>query len=429
MSKEKTRKEDFLHYLWKYSLFEKGNLETTDGQKVEVIVHGEYNTDSGPDFTNARIKLNDTLWAGNIEIHQRSSDWIRHGHQTDKAYDSVILHVVENDDAPIVRTCGTPVPALALRFNNLLLDNYEHLLRSKRWIYCEDTFDTVPSIVVNMWIERLVVERLESKTHLIVKLLEESKNDWHTAFYQLLARSFGTNVNADAFEMLAKSLPHSVLAKHKNDVTQIEALLFGQSGLLEMAEDDEYVKGLKNEYAFLKGKYKLEPIPSSSWKFMRLRPMNFPTVRIAQFARLIHVSTGLLSKVIEAGTADEVKQLFNIDVSEYWLTHYSFGKTSTHKQKHLGHSAVETILINTVVPFMFYYGKMNGQEDLQEKALQVLGSIPFEQNQITGRWVGRVPDCENASRSQALIHLEKNYCAHGKCLQCAIGNSIVRSVL
>jgi len=425
---EKTRREDFLHYVWKFSLFEKEGLVTNDGQPIRIVSHGTHNQDAGPDFVDARIHIGHTLWAGNVEIHHRASDWFRHGHGQDVAYDSVILHVVEHDDQQVRRTCGTLVPSLTLKFNTALLDNYEQLLRTKRWVFCDESIAGVPGLVKEAWLERMVVERLERKTSSIEASLAETSNDWAAAFYVALARSFGASVNADAFEALARSLPYACLAKHKSSLLQLEALLFGQAGMLEGSHGDEYPADLAREYSFLRNKFCLEPMDASAWKFMRMRPSNFPTIRIAQFARLLNTSSTLLSKIIETGTVGELKGFFNVTASPYWDTHYRFGKESKSARKHMGDVGAGTILVNTVIPFIFIYGKMNGQPTLQERAVEFLGRLPFEQNQVTSRWVGKVPGCDNAARSQALIHLEKQYCLGGRCLQCAIGSCVVRTL-
>jgi len=420
-------REDLLHYLWKNVLYDSADLKTTKGLKIQIIKHGESNSDAGPDFFNAKIKIAETIWAGNIEIHQNSSDWKRHGHHENSLYDSVILHVVFQNDADVFRTNGTEIPTLILPFNKSLYSIYQDLIPLKKQILvCKDKLTTIDSFLLIMWFERMLIERLEQKTDLVDSVLIETSSNWEGTFYRLLARSFGFNVNSQAFEMLSRSLPIQILAKHKDSVFQLEALLFGQAGMLDNDCDDEYFKSLKKEYLFLKSKFTLVSMSSSSWKFLRMRPANFPTIRIAQLAQLIHHSTSLLSKVIESENINSLKSLFNIDVSTYWLTHFSFGKDSHFSEKHLGETAVQSILINAVIPVLFLYGKINNNDQISDKALLFLEQMPFENNEITRNWSDSNVECTTAARSQALIHLYKNYCVLGKCLHCAIGDRLLR---
>lgn len=420
--------EDFLHYLWKFKRLDFQNLQSTAGEPVQIIETGEHNHHAGPDFLNARIKIGDTIWAGNIEIHIAASDWYKHGHQHDKAYDNIVLHVVYHSDDEIKRKDGQVIPCLEIRerFNQGLYSKYLWMLENNTWIPCGAQIGKVDGFIMDHWLERLMVERLETKTGVIQASLELNKNHWEDTFYQLLARNFGMKTNATAFELLAKSLPLKVLAKHKVNLAQLEALLFGQAGFLEDIFRDDYPRQLQEEYAFLQKKYNLVPIKKHLWKFLRLRPANFPTIRIAQFGRLVHNSSHLFSKIVETENVRALCRLFEADVSGYWLDHYKFDKVSAKRKKTLGKSAVDNILINTIVPFLFYYGKTHDSGTLKERALELLREVRPEKNHITKNWeqVGVAP--KSAFHSQALIQLYNGYCKHKKCLYCNVGNHLLR---
>ncbi len=416
-------KESILHYIWQFRLFPVQDLKTTDGQTVEIIDPGKPNTDAGPDFFNAKIKIDNTLWAGNIEIHSLSSDWVRHHHTTDKAYDNVILHVVNKADANVFRTNGDSVAQLELAVPDHIRINYDELLREKKWIPCADKIHQVPLFLVNDWKNSLLVERLEQKTEMIETLLSQSNNHWEEAFYVSMARSFGFGTNSEAFERLARSLPMSILAKHKDNIFQLEAMLFGQAGLLENTVNDEYQLNLQKEYRFLQSKYQLKPIESSEWKLLRLRPDNFPHVRLSQFAALIHRSTKLFSKIIESDNLQVMRGLFICEVSDYWKKHFLFGKESSVSGKRLGSKSIDILLINTVVPFLFaYFKKKNSDNDI---ALKLLELIPAEKNVIIRKWMELGIGAFSAFDSQALLQLKKKYCDEKKCLRCRIGHKVL----
>lgn len=416
-------KESILHYIWQFRLFPVQDLKTTDGQTVEIIDPGKPNTDAGPDFFNAKIKIDNTLWAGNIEIHSLSSDWVRHHHTTDKAYDNVILHVVNKADANVFRTNGDSVAQLELAVPDHIRINYDELLREKKWIPCADKIHQVPLFLVNDWKNSLLVERLEQKTEMIETLLSQSNNHWEEAFYVSMARSFGFGTNSEAFERLARSLPMSILAKHKDNIFQLEAMLFGQAGLLENTVNDEYQLNLQKEYRFLQSKYQLKPIESSEWKLLRLRPDNFPHVRLSQFAALIHRSTKLFSKIIKSDNLQVMRGLFICEVSDYWKKHFLFGKESSVSGKRLGSKSIDILLINTVVPFLFaYFKKKNSDNDI---ALKLLELIPAEKNVIIRKWMELGIGAFSAFDSQALLQLKKKYCDEKKCLRCRIGHKVL----
>ena len=418
-------KESILHYVWQNKLFSLQNLTTTDAESVDVVDVGRINTDAGPDFFNAKIKIADTIWAGNVEIHTHSSDWNKHSHQLDKAYDSVILHVVSRVDTDVFRTDGTKIPQLELKFPTSIAHNYEQLCSQQKWIPCADKINLIPAIFIQSWKNALLAERLEQKMNAIEVLLTDNNQHWEEAFYITLARSFGFGINNQAFESLAKSLPVSILGKHKDQLFQLEALLFGQSGLLCMDELDEYATSLKKEYDFLQSKYGLIPIKKSEWKLLRLRPDNFPHVRIAQFAALVHSSTKLFSKIVENPDIEYIQQLFNCGTSSYWNTHYLFANESVLNVKRLGNLSVNGIIINTVVPFLFCYASQKKNDELKDKTLQMLERIPAERNSIVSNWKNLDLKVENAFDSQALLQLKKQYCDDKKCLRCRIGHKVL----
>jgi hypothetical protein len=419
--------EDFLQFIWEQRLFETNNLETTDGERVEVVDPGTRNTDSGPDFFNAKVRIEDTLWVGNIEIHRNSSDWIRHHHGTDRAYDNVILHVVDHFDKPVLRKSGSKIPALVLTYPVHLLENYQQLLAARTWIPCQTRFHAIDPFVLKIGFNRLMIERLQDKTSEIMEQLARNQNNWNETFYQFLARNFGFKTNALPFEMLAKSLPVSILGKHKNNLQQIEALLFGQSGLLnqELLGDD-YFLNLRTEYGFLLKKYDLKPVAGHLWKFLRLRPVNFPTVRIAQLAALIHQSSGLFSEILETEQLTRLQKLFDVRASAYWDHHYKFSYPSKKAGKHLGNSAVNNLIVNTVVPFLFVYGEQNNKHFLKDRALEWLDQLPAEANSIITKWEGLGVQPQSAFETQALLQLKNRYCAEKSCLKCHVGNKIIR---
>lgn len=418
-------KESILHYVWQNKLFFSTQLKTTDGEGVEIVDVGRINADAGPDFFNAKIRIGETLWAGNVEIHNQSSDWIKHNHQSDKAYDSIILHVVLHADKDVYRIDGSRIPQLELKFSKQIEANYEQLLCQQKWIPCSDKIGVVPAIFIQSWKTALLSERLEQKMDSIEHLLKENNQHWEEAFYVTLARNFGFGTNSQAFESLAKSLPVSILGKHKDQLFQLEALLFGQAGLLNLEEYDEYSFRLKKEYDFLRAKYELNPLDGSQWKLLRLRPDNFPHVRIAQFAALIHSSSKLFSKIVENPNPDYLRELFVCKTSTYWETSYLFGNESPRQIKKLGSQSVNGILINTVVPFLFCYANQKKDDELKDKALQILEQIPAERNSIISGWKDLGLQVENAFDSQSLLQLKKQYCDEKKCLRCRIGHKVL----
>ena len=421
--------EDFLHYLWKYGLFDKENVSTTAGQKVIILNFGWHNFDSGPDFFNGKVKINETIWVGNIEIHQNSSDWRKHKHSDDKSYENIILHVVYNSDDVVKRSNGEIIPEISLkgRFDENLYLKYRNFIDNELWVPCEKMVKAADKFILETWLNRVFFEKMENKSNDLIEILEKNKFDWNFTFYILLARNFGFKLNSDAFECLAISIPLKYLLKHRDNLFQIEALLYGQAGFLEEDFLDEFPNMLQNEYQFLKHKYSLIGIEKVQWKFMRLRPANFPTIRISQFAHLICKSSNLFSKIIEMKNVVEIKRLLEVSASVYWNNHYLFDKDlGISKEKILGKESLNLILINTIIPLIFVYGIVNNLQYIKNSAVQFLLDIKPERNSIIAKWENAGVVVENAFQSQALIMLKKNYCESKKCLSCGIGNDLLK---
>ncbi len=418
--------EEFIYYLWTYQLV-KHNQKTTDGEKIKIISPGVRNSDSGPDFFNAMIEIGDTRWAGNVEIHVNSSDWFKHNHQNNPAYNNIILHVVFNDDKPVRRQNAELIPTLELKneFNTSIFENYQAFINSKNSIPCHNLIHNIKHFDRLSWFDSLMAERLEKKSDYILHLLDSSKNNLLQVFYQQMARSFGYTTNADAMELLASSVTLNLLSKHSDNINQIEALLFGQSGLLSNNHKDKYPTDLKLEYNFLRTKYDLVTMDGSLWKFMRMRPASFPTIRISQLANIIYNSSGLLSKILESDKLQDVKSLLATSASPYWDNHYQFNKIVPGKRKKLGLSSINIILINTIIPFLFVYGKSKNDDNLQNKALSWLGQIKPESNTITREFKSMGITAENAMQTQAMIQLKNNYCAKKRCLSCRFGHILL----
>lgn len=419
--------EALLQFIWQYSLYKPGGMQTTDGEPVTVVYPGRLNRDSGPDFAEAKIRVGNTLLVGHVELHVNSSDWLKHGHQDDAAYHNIILHVVyKNDTGKVV--AHVPVLELGPSIPSHIMVQYASLVNNLAQVPCGAQLPSVRNITKESWLSRLLAERWEQKLADWDELLRDSKGDWRNLLYWRMAANFGFKVNATPFLMLARSLPLNVLAKQHDNLQQIEALLFGQAGMLHATFKDEYPNALKKEYLYLKQKYKLEPIPAHLWKFMRMRPANFPTVRIAQFAALVHRSLHLFSQIVEMGSEKDIVPLLEVQASTYWDTHFRFDEAQdVSSVKHLGAESVRNIIINTIAPIQFLYASRQGVDGLQEQALHLLDFLPAEKNKITGLWQECGWAVENASQSQALIQLYNNYCSGKRCLECSIGLSILRS--
>lgn len=418
--------ENFLHTVWRYSLYRPEQLQTTEGEPVTILNKGTYNTNSGPDFLEAKIKVGDTTLVGHVELHVKSSDWGKHAHDGDDAYNNVILHVVYEDDGG--RTASN-IPVLCIKQNipESVLAQYHRLIQNNDKLPCAASLGKVRDITKESWLSRLLAERWEQKLAGWQDVLDSSQGDWRTLLYQRLAANFGFKVNADAFHQLALSLPLNILAKHGNNLLQIEALLFGQAGMLYNEFTDAYPKTLQKEYQFLQKKYNLQPIKVVQWKFMRMRPANFPTIRIAQFAALIYNSVHLFSQIIEKSKSKEIEALFDVAASDYWDNHYRFDEESKAKcKKKLGASSIQNIIINTVAPIKFLYASQQTTEKLQDEALTLIDHMPAENNRIIDIWDAHQWSPVNAAQSQAQIQLYNNYCAQKRCTDCAIGLSVLK---
>lgn len=421
--------EIFLHYTWKYRLFESSKLLTTKGLQIELIKTGEHNHQSGPDFFNSHLKIDGITWVGNLEIHVNSSHWNLHKHQFDSAYNNVVLHVVYEHDAEIKNLLGQTIPTLELKGLIPLaqFQRYSQLKESKTSIACGTQISSLPSSLMFSWLQRLAIDRLEEKTKVISEILLDSNNDWDETFYKLLAKNFGFKINSFPFYLLAKNLPLKILLKHANNQIQIEALLFGQAGMLQAHLSDKYFQKLQNEYEFLKNKYSLIASEKAMWKFSRMRPANFPTVRIAQFASVIKNFNGLFSKIKDIKTLSLLDEVFNTEPAEFWKNHYLFEKKSITRSKKLGHIGIQNIAINTIVPLLFLYGKITHQERYSLKATMLLEELEAEENKIVKEYNLHGLNATSSLESQAMIQLKNNYCNKQKCLQCTVGYFILKS--
>lgn len=420
-------REDFLHHIWKLKKFDTSNLKTTNSEAIEIISVGQHNLNSGPDFFNAQLKINDQLWAGNVEIHVKSSDWFVHNHEMDKAYDNVILHVVWEQDSDVFRKNQSRIPTLELKqlISQNALNNYNKLFsKSQKWINCENEFKTVDDFTLSMWLQRVYFERLERKSKDIEILLRNSNNNWEAVLFKLLVKNFGLKVNGDAFLSLANSIDFSIIRKQQANLMSLEALLFGQSGLLQESFEDPYFNVLVNEYKFLSQKFNLSNNSGISLKFFRLRPQNFPTIRLSQLANLYYQQQNLFSKIIEINSTQAFYDLFKVRTSEFWETHYTFGKRSRSSKKFLSTSFKDLLLINTIIPVKFSYAKFLGKP-VDENILSLMQEIKAEKNSIIEKFNGLKTVSNSALQSQALIQLKNNYCDKNKCLQCGIGSSIL----
>ena len=461
--------EDLIHYVWKHKIFPLEGLTTTDGKTVEVVSPGLHNFDAGPDFFNAKVKVDGVMWVGNVEIHSNASDWYRHGHDQDTAYDSIILHVVSNADAEVRRSDGSLIPQVVVPVPQYVVDNYQQLRSADISPRCGKVVTSLPPIVVHSWMSTLYVERLEQRTHQIMERWRDSGKDWEQTFFITLARTFGFGKNGDAFERWAQSIPLAAVAKHRDNLMQVEAIFFGQAGLLDdacpkSAPQDSYYIRLQSEYKYLQKKFQtttpLHPIDYTLWRFLRLRPQNFPHIRIAQLAMLYHEGRLNLSRIVElangfnAGRFNQTTNdrrtapnediqadfeaftaLLQTHVSDYWQTHYYFTEAKPEaeigKQKamahHLSKDSLDIIIINTVSPVLFAYGRQKQIDHLTDAAIDIVEQVKPESNRIIKDWeaFGVVP--ENAADSQGLIQLHNEYCIKRNCLRCRFGYEFIRN--
>lgn len=420
--------EDFLYYVWQYKLFSKTSLHTSNNEEIIIRKSGTQNKNTGPDFLNAQIEINEQLWAGNVEMHIKSSDWYLHKHEEDINYDAVILHVVWEYDTTIFMKNNKALPTLELKHfvDNGLLLNYKKLMFEKQqWIPCEGQIGNIDQFLMNNWLERLFFERLERKSILIKELLVKSNADFEAVLFKLLAKNFGLKINGDAFLELANSIDFSVIRKVRFDENELMALLFGQAGFLVDELEEYYYQNLKKTYQYLKHKYQLIPISKQSFQFFRMRPNNFPTIRIAQLVGLYAVHQNLFSKLMSISKKNDFYDLFGFTINEFWQTHYTFEKASKKSPKKLTKPFIDLILINTIIPLKFVF-LQHRNELIEEEFLALIKQIQPEKNSIITKFSERNIESKNAMESQALLELKNNYCAHKRCLQCAIGNQLLR---
>jgi len=419
--------EELIHFQWKYAHHQMKGLCTDSGDIVEVIDPGHHNHDSGPDFFNAKVKLGSTIWAGNVEIHVKASDWERHGHNTNPAYDSVVLHVVAINDGPTINSKGNRIATVTTGYPDKLEWEYLRLVGSNGWIPCDAKLKAIHEVELRVWLTSLCFERLQVKSDLVNEEVDSAKGSWEEAFYRSVARSFGLKVNGLPFHTLAKATPLRVLSRVRDNLMTIEAIMYGQAGMLADPNHDEsqYYQALVKEYRFQQQKNSLDPIPVHLWKFMRLRPVAFPTIRLAQFAMLIHRSSGLLSKVLEAKDYAAISGLLRVGCSDYWNNHYRFGRESKEHIKTLGDDTIRVIILNSIVPFMFAYGCARSNQNLKDKAMELLERIKPEANSVVQGFAKLGVKADSALFSQALVQLKSQYCDSRKCLFCPVGVKIL----
>lgn len=429
-------KEDFLHYLWKYKCFATKALQTSAKKSLRIINVGEHNFNSGPDFFNANIRIGNQFWAGNVEIHINSSDWYRHKHEFDTNYDNVILHVVWKNDAEVYTVNNKLIPTLEL--SNFVsasqLSQYQTLFfNDSNWINCENQFNAVSEFTIFNWLEVLYFDRLEEKSTLIDQLLIDSSNDWEAVLFKLLAKSFGLKVNGEAFLNLANSIDYKIIRKEQSNEFQLEALFFGQAGFLEEEIDNKYHKSLLREYHYLKKKYQLESLNNGQFKFFRLRPNNFPTIRLVQLAHLYHKHTNLFSLILESESLIDIYELFTIKISGFWLDHYGFSSKALKRPKNITKSFIDLLIINTIIPLKFIYFKQLGTLN-EDAILNIIREIKPEKNSIIAKFENlpvknntKKVLINNAFESQSYLQLKNKYCNEQRCLECAIGNELIKS--
>ncbi len=418
--------EEFLHFLWKNQHLAGVTFHTGNTFDLKVLDPGIYNTDAGPDFFNARVEIDRTIWAGNVELHINASDWLKHGHGEDPAYDSVIMHVVYFNDCVITRPDGQVIPTAILRFPHILWDKYTGLHNDNSWLPCSRDLRNVSSLVRTQWISAMVVEKLEAGTGRIEANFNDLKGHWDAILCRSLLRAFGIPVNTVPFELLSLVLPYIQLLRNKDDLFTLEALLFGQSGMLEkVVPNDIYTEHLKREFSRHCGKFKNGPVPLHLWKFMRMRPSSFPTIRLAFFAALVHNHFPLHEQLEKLPPVSRLRELFRVQAGDYWNTHYTFGKESTPSVKHSGNSFIDLILINSISPYLFFYGQQTKSQRHMDYAIRLLELIPPENNRILKKWGKFGIAGTNAFESQGILHLYKEYCQGRKCLQCQFGNQLI----
>lgn len=420
--------EAFLQYVWRHQMLQGREFTSTDGRALRIVRSGELNRDAGPDFFNARVDIDGVEWVGNIEVHVRTTDWNAHHHSQDKAYNNVVLHVVYEHDGEIEMQDGRRPVTLELKplLDESLLERYDSLMHADNEIACADRVGEVPQFIVDGWLDRLTVERIEAKAGTVRRLLEESRGSWEQTCYWLLARYFGGRVNALAFELLAKATDQRLLARWKDNPQRLEALLMGQAGLLEDYFEDDYPRQLQADYEAIRTGTGLQPIAGYLWKFYCVRPSGFPTIRISQFAHLVANSTSLFSTLLEMTDAAQIAALFNQPTAEYWNAHYRFDQPSPSHPKAVGRMQAELLIINAWVPLLFVYGATHGSQEIKDRAVDLLHQLQAENNNVIRHWKAVGIKADNAARSQALLQLHNKYCLERRCLDCSIGYNLIK---
>lgn len=424
-------KEDFISYLWKHSLFKPGTLHTLEGERVEIISPGQENPDAGPDFLAACLRIDQTTWAGNVEIHVCSSSWFAHGHHRDPSYDNIILHVVYQCDKEAQNSKGKAIPHLEIKgcFDPGLQSNYQSLMASRAWVACSKMISKVDAFLVSHWIHRMLVCRLERKSTEALRFLQYFEGHWERLFLYLLAKSLGAKANALAFGLLVQRLPYPVIARIHDQPFVLEALLLGQAGMLSGSLDDPYPRLLQKEHVYLKKKFRLPvALDKKIWKYARMRPMGFPDLRMAQLAMMIHRGEGrMFAKVLGESSLMEAGKSFAIKPTDYWDTHYRLGALGKHKTKTPGKESINHIMINAIAPAAFIYAKEKNRNGLAEAILKMLGQLPPEDNRIIRNWKNWLEPPTSAAESQGMLELFKSYCVPRKCLRCPVGYKILRN--
>lgn len=421
-------KEAFLHFLWQHKLFSTTNLKSIANESIKIVEAGLHNKNTGPDFLTAQLKINDQLWIGNVEIHINSSDWYLHKHEEDKNYEAVILHVVWQHDTVIFMKNNEPLPTLELKnfIDKTILKNYQKLFSKKTyWIPCENQIAFVYTILIHNWLEKLYFKRLEHKSIFIKKLLFNSNNNYEAVLFQLLAKNFGLKINGDSFLSLAQSFDFSILRKVRFDQLQLSALLFGQAGFFENEIENEYFTELKKEYNFIRYKYNLTPISNNLFQFFRMRPTNFPTIRLAQLIALFHKNQNLFSKLIAVKKIPDFYNMFSIEVDNFWKTHYTFETKSKKSSKKVTKSFIDLLLINTIIPLKFVYEQSKGEVNTAD-FFELIKQLAPEKNVIISKFSELKINPKTALETQALLELKNNYCTEKRCLECAIGIDLLR---
>jgi hypothetical protein len=421
--------EKFFQFIWKYQLFKAIELKTTDQQVIKVIYQGDFHHHSGPDFQNAKLQIGPTQWVGNVEIHVRSSDFLIHQHEKDENYKNIILHVVYENDKEISILKKMKIPTLEMKSYIPVeaFRKYDFLQNCKDEIACGADIKKVPPVIITNQLEARMIERLENKCEEIRENLEKNNNNWEETFYWMLGKHWGMKVNSDPFEWLVRSTPLTLIKRHQDHLIQLEALLLGQAGLLEKEFEDTYPKKLQNEYAFLKGKYKLSPISKHAWKYLRMRPSNFPTQRLAGLASLFHHQPNYFQIILKEQKLKVAIQCFQTPVSEYWQRHYIPDKLTTRQQSGSGIGLIQNIFINCVIPFLFFYGRERGIVAFEQKAIEWSSELEGEKNHITNQWIKNGVKPQNSIDSQGMIQQFNYYCKQKKCLECTVGTYLIKS--